>query len=279
MSDRLRAMSGPGHRPLGRSALIRRLAFSSVLAVVAVWAPDARASPPPVDPFDPGSRIPPVVPPDGIAPLSPEANWTPPSAAGPAAGNSQTPVAPLGEGPPPPPEPDPRELRVVRPKLVVGMLWRIERAEPLVLASVEFGRLQGLSGSFHTGVIVAPDRDFVSVIDVPIGAGFVARRPLGNRSVFGSVGLSAGMLVHRAGTNLGVVHRLDPDLQLPLELAWTPGRVGMSIVVLQGLSLRGRTYERRGAVVWERIPYRVGLAIGLHFDVGVGPPKRRGAKP
>lgn len=171
--------------------------------------------------------------------------------------------------------PDPRALRVVRLELLVGPVWRIRTAETLLLASLEVGRLQGFSGTFHAGMFVAPDREFVGVNDFPIGAGFVARRRLGQRSLFGSVGLTAGILVHRAATDLGVIHRVDPDFQLPLRFGWTAGRVGLSVALLQGFSVRTRSYSRRGVEVWERIPYRIGFAVGLHFDAGVGPAKPR----
>ncbi|WAS90622.1 hypothetical protein [Nannocystis punicea] len=149
-------------------------------------------------------------------------------------------------------------------------MWRIRTTEALVLFNLEAGRLQGFSGTFHAGMFVAPDRDVVGVNDFPIGAGFVARRRLGRDSLWGSVGLTGGILVHRAATDLGLVHRVDPDFQVPLKFAWNAGRVGLSVALLQGFSVRTRTYERRGVEVWKRIPYRIGLAIGLHFDVGVG---------
>ncbi|MBA3545936.1 MAG: hypothetical protein H0T76_05610 [Nannocystis sp.] len=164
---------------------------------------------------------------------------------------------------------------MVRLELLVGPVWRIRTAEALILASVEVGRLQGFSGTFHAGVFVAPDRNFVGVNDFPIGGGFVARRRLGKGSLFGSVGLTAGILVHRAATDLGIIHRVDPDFQLPLRFGWTAGQVGLSLALLQGFSVRTRTYSSRGVEVWERIPYRVGFAVGLHFDVGVGPAKPR----
>jgi len=186
-------------------------------------------------------------------------------------------AAPFGPGPtlPPPERPDPRTLRAVRIEFLVGPVWRIRTTEALLQASIEVGRLQGFSGTFQAGMFVAPDRTFVAVNDFPIGAGFVARRRLGRRSLFGSVGLTAGILVHRAATDLGVIHRVDPDFQVPLRFGWSAGRVGLSVALLQGFSVRARSYSRRGVEVWERIPYRIGLAVGLHFDVGVGQAKPR----
>lgn len=178
-------------------------------------------------------------------------------------------AAPLGSGPTRTPErTDPRTLRAIRLELLIGPMWRIRPAETMFLASVEAGRLQGFSGIFHVGVIVAPDRDAIAAIDLPIGAGFVARRRFGERPLYGSVGLTAGLLVHRAATERGVIHRVDPDFQLPLRFAWTAGPVGLSIALLQGFSVRPRTYSRRGVEVWSRIPYRIGFAVGIHFAIG-----------
>lgn len=190
-------------------------------------------------------------------------------------------AAPLGTGPTLTPEQlDPRKLMAYRLELLVGPVWRIRTPEVLALANFEAGRLQGFSGSLHVGVIVAPDRDSVSVLDFPIGAGFVARRHLGRRSLHGSVGLTAGILVHRALTERGVIRRVDPDFQLPLKFAWTVGPVGLSIALVQGFSVRPRTYSRRGIELWHRIPYRVGFAVGIHFAIGEGREKpRRSARP
>lgn len=209
----------------------------------------------------------PVVPAHGASPLAHMPGWR------------TTPI----ETPFPPGEPtpaardDPRARRVVRIDLVLGPVWRVKTTELMSLATVEAGRLQGLSGAFHVGVIVAPDRDFVAAIDVPLGGGVVLRRRFGERPIFGSVGVSGGLLIHRAATERGVVHRVDPDLQVPLRLTWTAGEVGFSLAVVQGFSVRGRTYYRRGAEVWHRIPYRVGLMVGIHFDVGVSRTRSRRA--
>ncbi len=190
-------------------------------------------------------------------------------------------AAPFGTGPTLTPETlDPRKQPAYRLEILVGPVWRIRTPEVLALANFEAGRLQGFSGTFHVGVIVAPDRDSVSVLDFPIGAGFVARRHLGRRSLHGSVGLTAGILVHRALTERGVIHRVDPDFQLPIKFAWTVGPVGLSIALLQGFSVRPRTYSRRGIELWHRIPYRIGFAVGIHFAIGEGREKpRRSAKP
>ena len=168
-----------------------------------------------------------------------------------------------------------RRIEVIRLEVVVGLVWRIRTTELMSLASVEFGRLRGFSGTVQGGIIVAPDRAFVVVADFPIGAGFVFRHRLGKRSLYGSVGLTAGVLVHRAVTDLGLVHRVDPDLQVPLRFAWTIGQIGLSVALLQGFSTRTRTYVRRGTEVWRRIPYRIGLAVGVHFDIGVGRTRSR----
>ncbi|MEZ4447905.1 MAG: hypothetical protein R3B09_00410 [Nannocystaceae bacterium] len=182
-------------------------------------------------------------------------------------------------------KPDPGASRVLRMELLVGPIWRIRTAESLVLLNLELGRLQGLSGTFHAGWIVAPDRSAVAVDDFPIGGGVVARRRFGERRIWGSVGVTAGILVHRASTDLGPVHRVDPDIRLPIRLYWTAEPVGLSVALLQGFSFRTRTYYERGIEVWRRIPYRIGFAVGLHFDAGLGRGKprrathRRGDKP
>jgi hypothetical protein len=178
-----------------------------------------------------------------------------------------------------PPPPDPRKQRIVRLELLVGPMWRIKTAEAVVMLGLEAGRLHGFSGTFHAGMFVAPDRDFVGVNDFPIGGGFLYRHRFGQRSLYGSVGATAGILVHRASTDLGIIHRVDPDFQVPLKFTWTVGKVGLSVALLQGFSVRTRSYSRRGNKVWERIPYRIGFAVGLHFDIGVGRAKPRPSAP
>ncbi|MCA9662909.1 MAG: hypothetical protein KC486_31505, partial [Myxococcales bacterium] len=184
---------------------------------------------------------------------------------------------PFGKGPalPPAPPPDPRQLRLLRLDLMTGMIWRIEKVEAIVTADVEFGRAQGLSAGLHASMIVAPDRDFIGVLDAPVGIGAVYRGRLRERAVYGSVGLSAGILVHRARTESQVVHRVDPDLRLPLKLAFTAENVGFTLALVNGFSFRARTYERRGVTVWSRFPFRVGVVLGVHFDVKAGAARTR----
>ncbi|MEZ4380603.1 MAG: hypothetical protein R3A79_04615 [Nannocystaceae bacterium] len=184
---------------------------------------------------------------------------------------------PFGAGPelPPAPRPAPRELRLLRLDLMTGPVWRLESTEPTVQGSVEFGRAQGLSAGLFASVIVAPERQFVGVLDAPVGVGPVLRGRLRERSIYGSVGLSAGVMIHRARIDSGVIHRVDPDLQLPLKVAFTAQNVGFTLAVLNGFSFRGRTYERRGVTVWSRFPYRVGVALGVHFDVEAGAARTR----
>ncbi|MCB9750966.1 MAG: hypothetical protein H6713_13340 [Myxococcales bacterium] len=169
--------------------------------------------------------------------------------------------------PKPPPELPPRTSNMVRADILMGMVWRTRTTEPVITVGVGYGRLQGFSGTFHTSIIIAPDRDFVRVIDVPIGLGAVLRGRLKNQSVFGSVGLSAGILVHRSVTPDDVIHRVDPDFRLPIRFAWTARRVGLSVALVQGYNVRNRRYERRGVPVWERSAYRIGVLLGLHFDI------------
>ena len=187
---------------------------------------------------------------------------------------------PLGRGPADEPEPPelPPAKRMVRLEILLGMNWRLRPTEPTVLASIEYGRLEGFSGSIHGGIIVAPDRRAIAAEDFPTGAGFTYRRRLTKkRNLFGSVGASAGLLVHRASTDNGVVHRVDPDLMIPLRFMWSTGPLGLTVALVQGYSFRTRTYERRGIEVWSRIPYRIGITFGLHFDFGVGSARKRRA--
>lgn len=189
-------------------------------------------------------------------------------------------AVPFKPGPPLRPPPlDPRERRIVRIELLVGPVWRIKTTEAQVQLGLEYGRLHGFAGTFHAGMFVAPDRDFVAVNDFPVGGGFLYRHRFGQRSLYGSVGVTAGILIHRAATDIGIVHRVDPDFQVPLRFGWTVGPVGLSVALLQGFSVRTRTYSRRGTVIWERIPYRIGFAVGLHFDIGVGRAKPRPSAP
>jgi hypothetical protein len=203
--------------------------------------------------------------PDGVAPLD--------HRPGLRAGERKPPIAaPLGIEPPPPKPPpiDFKRLRMVRLDLVFGPMWRIRRVDTMVATSAEFGRIHGFSAAFHTAVIVDTQREVVRAIDVPIGFGAVARGKLRDRPLYGSVGLSAGILVHRAKTERGVIHRVDPDFRLPIRFAWTIATVGLSLVIEQGYSVRHRNYERRGVEVWARHAYRIGFAIGLHSDIPAG---------
>lgn len=245
-------------------------------SVAPLSAPALRLSSP--SPLAPPSRAPLD---NHTQPPSPQTTSLPPSGAAPLAtlnpaSTAPTPTAPLGQWPPPPPDRlAPRRIDLIRLEALFGPVWRTRPAEMQLLASVEFGHMQGFSGTVQGGVIVAPDRAVIEVADYPLGAGFVYRRRLGQRSLYGSVGLTAGLLIHRAATDRGVIHRVDPDLQLPLRFAWTVGNIGFSLALLQGFSTRSRTYERRGTEVWHRIPYRIGFAVGIHFDVGVGPTRSR----
>jgi hypothetical protein len=168
---------------------------------------------------------------------------------------------------------DPRKALIVRLDMLVGPVFRIRRVDTMANVGVELGRKHGFSGTFHTEMIVASDRNNVRVFDVPLGVGAVARGRLRNRGLYGSVGLTAGILVHRAAmTEPGtfedrVIHRVDPDFRLPIGFGWTASSVGVSLAILQGYSVRSRTYERRGAEIWHRHAYRIGLLVGLHFDI------------
>jgi hypothetical protein len=239
-------------------------------------APPASAAPLPPEgakPLDgptPAHRRSPAapLPSDGVEPL----HERPPSSDG-----RLTIERPLGLGhEPAPAEPlDPASLRLVRIDLMVGSVWRIREADASIGTSVEVGRMHGFSGAFHTDFIIVSDRDSVRALDVPIGLGAIARGRLRGEPLYGSVGLSAGILVHRANTERGVVHRVDPDFRLPIRLAWTMADFGLSVAVVTGYSVRDRVYERRGAEVLKRHSVRVGLMVGVHWDVMAGRAKAR----
>lgn len=240
----------------------------------------------PLDPQSPEAGAPvPNLPPDGAEPLEgpAPAHTTPPASRMPADGvipldelepSSLEPLklgAPLGMGPQPErPKPlDPKATSLVRVDAMVGSVWRIREADPTIAASVEWGRMHGFSAAFHTEMLVVTDRDFVRALDFPIGVGAIARGRLRKWPLYGSVGLSAGLLVHRAGRGEEVFRRVDPDFRIPIRLAWTVGRIGASLAIVTGYSVRDRIYERRGGPVFERRAIRVGLALGLHWDLTV----------
>lgn len=174
---------------------------------------------------------------------------------------------------------DPKATTIARLDVMTGPVWRTRPLDGLFQTSVEIGRMHGFSGSFHTGFIVASDRDSVRALDVPIGVGALARGRLRRRPGFASIGLTAGLLVHRAATDdAGVIHRVDPDFRLPIRFAWTFGTAGLSVALEQGYSVRNRSYDRRGAEVWARHAYRIGLTVGLHLDFVVRPARGRSTR-
>ena len=140
----------------------------------------------------------------------------------------------------------------------------------MVATDFEFGREQGLSGSFNTSLLVVTDRAFVRSLDVPIGVGALWRAKWPGRTLYGSAGLSVGMLIHRAKSDGEVTRRVDPDFRLPLRLSWTLAGAGATLALVPGYSVRTRTYERRGSPVLRRHAVRIGLVLGLHWDFIVG---------
>ena len=186
---------------------------------------------------------------------------------------------PLNSEPPPVEPPlDPKRTSIVRVDLTSGPLFRLRVPDALVATGVEYGRMHGFSGAFHTGIIIASDRRSVRGLEFPIGIGAIVRGRLPRRPLFASIGLTIGMLVHRAGTDRGVIRRVDPDLRLPIRFAWTIEGIGISFTIEQGYSVRGRSYEDRGAAVWARHAYRIGFTAGLHFDLQVRSPKAHGPR-
>ncbi len=219
-----------------------------------------------------------TMPPDGVEPL---ADWAPS-----AKDDHPTPVTiaqPFGNTTKlAVPQPDPRTTRIARIDFLAGPMFRVREVDPYVQTGFELGAMHGLSGSFHLGMLVASqsdDRDFfrsdaLRAWEFPIGGGVVLRGKLPKRPLFGSIGLSAGMLVHRAKfeepDRNQVVRRVDPDFRLPIRFSWTIATVGVTLALEQGYSVRSRSYSRQGAEVWSRSAYRIGFVLGLHSDVRAG---------
>ena len=179
-------------------------------------------------------------------------------------------ATPFGVPPGPAPPPDPRTTLLLRVDALVGPVWRIRPLDTMVATDVEFGREQGLSGSFSTSLLVVTDRAFVQSLDAPIGVGALWRSKWPGRPLYASAGLSVGMLIHRAKIDGNVTHRVDPDFRLPLGLSWTIAGAGATLALVPGYSVRTRTYERRGSPVLQRDAVRIGLVLGLHWDFNVG---------
>jgi hypothetical protein len=213
-------------------------------------------------------------PPAAPSPLPPEGT-APFETSGDPDGPEPRPVKPFGDGPARHDDAlDPKTTSMVRVDVLAGAVWRIKAVDTIMTTSVEYGRMHGFSAAFVTSLIVASERNVVRVLDTPIGVGAVARGRLRNHPGYASVGLTAGILLHRAATpDSGVQHRVDPDFTLPIRFAWSvAGVAGPSLSIVQGYSVRRRVYEVRGADVWVRHAYRIGISLGLHLDVV---PKRK----
>lgn len=186
-------------------------------------------------------------------------------------------AAPWGDGPEPSsaPSPDPRKGRMVRMDVMAGPMWRVREVDAMLTTSVEWGQPHGFSAAFHTALMASRQGNLIRVLDVPIGAGVVLRGRLRHLPLYASVGLSAGVLVHRALVeDTEAVRRVDPDFRLPIRFAWTIAGAGVSVALEQGYSVRTRSYERRGVMLWSRHAYRIGLVVGIHFDIRAGRGRR-----
>jgi hypothetical protein len=210
---------------------------------------------------------------------SPSGRDRPDSGSDPAKAEPATGVTPFEEDkhtpPPEPPKPlDPKATYMVRMHAMVGPQWRIRDIEALLSLGVEYGKMSGFSGALHVTMIPPPPRnDFertVRVLESGLAAGAIARGRL-KKPLYGSIGLLVGIRIHRAATDDQVVHRVDPDLVLPIQGAWTIKKAGMSLALVQGYSFRDRAYESRGEVLWRRSAYRVGLMFGIHLDLTTRP--------
>jgi hypothetical protein len=164
---------------------------------------------------------------------------------------------------------DRKTAHMLRLHLMYGPAFRIRDVDSLLSFGAEYGRMHGFSGALHTELLPPPPGlgEPVRVTEATLGGGAVLRGRTANRPLFGSIGLTAGIRIHRAHTDAGVSHRVDPDLRLPIQGSWTIRVVGLSLSVVQAYSFRNREYESRGSIVWHRSAYRICLLLGLHFDV------------
>jgi hypothetical protein len=240
------------------------LLFAATAIVGPSSEPAAPLDTPQPDP-PPGTRRPPAAAPFAVSRPRQVGEPEPPVATPFGKGGARGAALPL----------DPKATRLVRVDLLFGPLWRIRRADTALVTGVEVGRMHGLSGAFNTGMIIVTDREVVLAFDFPINGGVVVRGRARTRPLYASIGLCAGILVHRAKTEQGLVHRVDPDFRVPIRFAWTIATVGISVALEQGYSVRHRSYERRGVEVWERHAYRIGFVLGLHSDFMAGRPNVR----
>src|SRR5690606_40865263 len=197
-----------------------------------------------------------------VAPFEPEKPTTP------AKPDFSSPFAQkrlLGDRPVPP-----SLHRMVRFDFLSGPIWRLRQVDALLSTSVEVGHMRGLSLAFQYAILVSPNRAVLRTVEMPLGAGVVLRGTLQRLRLYGSIGLTAGVLLHRAADDRVVIRRVDPAFQLPIRFAWTIAGAGLSLSLIQGYSVRRRSYERRGVEVWARNAYRIGFALGIHFDVSAG---------
>jgi hypothetical protein len=211
---------------------------------------------------------------------APVSEPAPQSRAVPATEAGVTPFEPRTHTPPAPPprsdEPDRKTAHMVRIPLLFGPVWRIRPTDPLLMTGVEYGRMHGFSGAFHLSFVLPRPKssdERVRVLDTSLSVGPVLRGRL-RRPLYGSIALTLGIRIHRAATDTGVVHRVDPELRLPIQGAWTFAKVGLSLALVQGYGFRARAYEQRGEVLWRRAAYHVGLLLGLHLDLLTGSKRR-----
>lgn len=170
----------------------------------------------------------------------------------------------------PPPIPA-RTDDIVRISLRFGPVFRVRPVDALLSADTTYGRVQGFSGLFHAGFVPPRSRDRrddrVIATEGSLGAGAALRGRLENKDLSLSLGLTAGLRIHRAHFDDQTVHRVDPDLRLPIVGAWTIRKVGLSMALVQGYAFRTREYETRGNAAWRRTAYRISVSIGLHLDL------------
>ncbi len=170
----------------------------------------------------------------------------------------------------PPPIPD-RNDTIVRVSLRFGPMFRVRPIDALLSADATYGRVHGFSGLFHAGFVPPRSKDFVTervaVTEGSLGAGALLRGRHATKDLSASVGLTAGIRIHRAHFDDQTLHRVDPDLRLPLVGSWTIRKIGLNLALVQGYSFRTREYETRGNAAWRRNAYRIAVLLGLHLDL------------
>lgn len=172
-----------------------------------------------------------------------------------------TPV--LLERAPPPPPPNPMLLRT---HAALGVQGGRQFAEPTVAAALSIGRWTGPVGELRGKIAPSSGADF-RALDSFVSAGMLARFAYGER-IHAAFGITGGVLIHRFDhEDEATVVRVDPQATVPVRLSITTrSGFGLDLVLTQTYSIRDRRYIRDGNELWSRPAYRIGGAVGCHFD-------------